>query len=890
MDNGLTVLLHKDSSDPLVHVDVTYHVGSAREEPGRSGFAHFFEHMMFQGSEHVADQQHFAIVTESGGSLNGSTNRDRTNYYQTVPSNQLEKILWLEADRMGFFIDAMSQRKFDIQLDTVKNERAQNYDNRPYGLVSEKIAETLYPPGHPYAHPTIGYVRDLNRATLDDLKAFFLRWYGPNNATLTIGGDFDTAQTLAWIKKYFADIPTGPEVEPQAPAPVALTESRYLTLEDKIEQPVLTLTWPTVTPSSKVRISLDMLTAILGGGKNGLLYQKLVKPGKVLSASVSQRCGELACSVQLYVSANKGQPLSDVYNDVMDVLEHFNERGASEDDLSLVKGGAEASAIFSLQSVQGKVAQLAFNQTFYDTPDRLNTWLKRLAKVSTRDVDTAFDSYIWQKPAVVLSTVPEGMRQLAAATANVDAVIAVEPTEREPLKVRKTPETFDRSKMPTAGEPVFGALPDVYRFALDNGVQVIGMESRETPTILLEFLLPAGSLIEPDGKQGVAYLTAAMLEEGTQSSSGEEIEAKLDRLGSSVNLWSGREHTILSVSTLKKNLYPTLKIAAEILYQPRFSEQDFTRLKRQTIESLGFQSSSPRALLIKAQREVLYKNDQHRTPPGGDRKTISALTLDDVKQFYQQHYSPSGTQVAIVGDITQRHAQSLISRLSQWQGEPARPSALPDYNQYQRQTIWLVDKPGATQSTIQFVRKGMPYDVTGDMFKTMLANFNLGGNFNGRLNQNLREDKGFTYGVRGSVYGNKDSGLIAFETQVRADVTADAIQEMRRELDLFATKGLSEQEMAFMRSAFVQGQALSYETPAQKIALLEAMQEFGLPASYRQQQQKIIASVTKKELNKLAKQWFNPSDYQIILVGDAKKIRASLEKTGLPIEMVATES
>ena len=277
--NGLTVILHEDHSDPLVHVDVTYHVGSAREEVGKSGFAHFFEHMMFQGTKHVGDEQHFKIITEAGGNLNGTTNTDRTNYYETVPANQLEKVLWLESDRMGFLLDAVNQDKFENQRETVKNERAQRVDNQPYALRFELIGEALYPEGHPYSWLTIGYVEDLDRVNVSDLKAFFTRWYGPNNAVLTIGGDIDVGETKAWIEKYFGDIPTGPEVKQPTPQPVTLNETRYLTLEDKVHLPLLQITFPTVYARHPDEAPLDVLSDILGGGKTSLFYKNLVKEG-----------------------------------------------------------------------------------------------------------------------------------------------------------------------------------------------------------------------------------------------------------------------------------------------------------------------------------------------------------------------------------------------------------------------------------------------------------------------------------------------------------------------------------------------------------------------------------------------------------------------------------
>ena len=294
LENGLTVILHEDKSDPLVHVDVTYHVGSGREEIGKSGFAHFFEHMMFQGSENVADEQHFKIISEAGGTLNGTTNSDRTNYFETAPSNQLEKMLWLEADRMGFLLDAVTQKKFEVQRETVKNERGQRVDNRPYGRLGERVAEAMYPEGHPYSWPVIGYMEDLNRANVNDVKKFFLRWYGPNNATLTIGGDIDEEQTLAWVKKYFGSIPRGPEVKDPTPVEVTLDKDRYISLEDNVSLPLLYMAYPTVYARHEDEAPLDVLASILGQGRTSLLYKNLDKEGIAVQSRVSHGCRSTA--------------------------------------------------------------------------------------------------------------------------------------------------------------------------------------------------------------------------------------------------------------------------------------------------------------------------------------------------------------------------------------------------------------------------------------------------------------------------------------------------------------------------------------------------------------------------------------------------------------------
>jgi len=418
--NGLTVIIHEDQSDPLVHVDVTYHVGSAREEMGKSGFAHFFEHMMFQGSQHVPDERHIQIITESGGRMNGTTNSDRTNYFQTVPLNQLEKVLWLESDRMGFLLPAVTEQKFEVQRETVKNERGQRVDNQPYGRLGERVAAALYPDGHPYSWPVIGHMADLNRANVNDVNACFLRGYGRNNATLTIGGAVKAADVLPLVEKYFAPIPAGPAVTAANKTPVTLSADRYISLEDQVHLPLVYLAFPTVYARHQDEAALDVLAEILGSGNNSLLYKNLIKPQKAVEARAQHACRELACEFTFYALPAPGsvKSLAETESLLRASLAEFEQRGVTDDDLLKIKAKLEADAVFGLQSVSGKVSQLAYNQTFFGEPDLTSAEIKRYSNVTKADVERVYQQYLQGKAAVVMSVVPKGQPQLVARADN----------------------------------------------------------------------------------------------------------------------------------------------------------------------------------------------------------------------------------------------------------------------------------------------------------------------------------------------------------------------------------------------------------------------------------------------------------------------------------------
>ncbi|MFN5319286.1 MAG: M16 family metallopeptidase, partial [Bacteroidia bacterium] len=486
LDNGLNIIVHTDKSDPVVHVDVTYHVGSAREEAGRSGFAQFFEHMMFQGSDNVADEEHFKIVTESGGTLNGTTNLDRTNYFETVPANQLETALWLEADRMGFLLDAVTQQKFEVQRATVKNERGQNYDNRPYGLVNEKTIEALYPAGHPYSWPTIGYLVDLDRVGVEDLKRFFLRWYGPNNAVLTVAGDVDVAQVLNMAVKYFGSIPRGPEVVAAPKMPATLDADRYISYEDNIRFPMIQMTFPTVPAGHPDEMPLDLLAEIIGGDNTSILYKDLIKTNLANQARAYNPCSELSGTFVVNIQATQDKNLAEMEKAIREAFVKFEKRGITNEDLIKFKNTRETQTIRGLESVAGKASDLASNFTFYGNPNRIGLTLEMARKVSAADVMRVYNQYIKGKSSVILSVYPKGKPELVAKADNYTPkksweLGGAESDQYKNLKYNKAKDTFDRSKRPGAGPNPQVKVPNFWKETFTNGMSLIGSEDFDLP-------------------------------------------------------------------------------------------------------------------------------------------------------------------------------------------------------------------------------------------------------------------------------------------------------------------------------------------------------------------------------------------------------------------------
>ena len=889
LGNGLTLILHSDNSDPLVHVDITYHVGSGREDLGNSGFAHFFEHMMFQGSENVADEQHFKLVTEAGGTMNGTTNTDRTNYFETVPANQLEKMLWLEADRMGFLVDAVTQEKFEVQRETVKNERGQRVDNRPYGRLNERVSEALYPAGHAYSWPVIGYLDDLNRVNVNDLKAFFLRWYGPNNATLTIGGDINITETLVLVKKYFGSIPRGPEVAmPEKPV-FEITEDRYISMEDNVHLPLLYMTYPTVSLRHADEAPLDVLSSILGGGKASLLYKNLVKTQFAVQAEVSHPCAELSCTFSLYALPHpaSGKSLSDIENVIRDTLVEFEQRGVEDDDLLKAKADMEASFIFGLQSVSGKVSQLAANQTFSNNPNYIAQDIARYNNVTKEDVMRVFKKYIKDQHGVIMSVVPNG--QLSAIAAKDNFVPGPRSsgdgasTSADDIAVRKGVDDFDRSIIPIAGANKAVDIPEMWQHNFDNGISILGAQSSETPTTSVLLKIPAGHYYNAKNTAGTAGLVASMLKESTTERSAEEMSKALQKLGSSIYISAGNLYLNINISSLTKNLDATLTLVNEQLRAPAFLESEFERLKSNAIQGALNNRKDAGYLASTAYRQLLNADNIAAVPSSGNEKSLTNISLDDVKAFYQQQVKPFGGQLIAVSDLGQAELTKSLSILEDWEGKAVDLNLSLPEGDGKMGVIYLVNKDDAAQSAIRIGKRSMTEDITGEYYKSSLMNFALGGAFNSRINLNLREDKGYTYGARSYFNGGKLSGYYTATAEVRADATDKSIAEFINEIKDYSERGITDDELMFMRNSINQKDALKYETPRAKLAFLAQILEHDLTPDFVRQRSEIVTNITKAEINALAKKHLSVDDMLMVVVGDAKTLRPQLKALGYKV-------
>ncbi len=824
--------------------------------------------------------------------LNGSTNRDRTNYYETVPSNQLEKMLWLEADRMGFLLDAVTQKKFEIQRSTVKNERGQNYDNRPYGLAGENSAKALYPYGHPYSWLTIGYLEDLNRSDVNDLKNFFLRWYGPNNAVLTVGGDVNPAEVVKLAEKYFGSIPRGPEVSKMSvPLPV-LDKDRYVSYVDNYARvPLLSIVYPTVPLYHKDMGALACLSSVIGQGRNSVMYQQLVKKQLALQANGSSNHSELGGEFSFSLVPMPGKSLAQMDSLFRNALDSFEARGVTEEDVEKFKGAIEAQQINSLQSVAGKVSQLAAFQTFADNPNKIADLIKMYTSVTKEDVMRVYNEYLKGKHAVVLSVLPKGQEKMIAAPDNytVDKGNYKSPDYGYAgLKYTKAKDNFDRSKVPASGPNPVVKVPAFWKKELPGGIKIIGTESNEIPTVTLTITLPGGHLLtaKDTSKIGLANFSALMMNEDTKNYTAERMAVELQKLGSSISVSSGFNGTTFNVQALKKNLDKTLVLLEERIFRPNFTDAAFSRLQKQTIE--GFKQSKAQPAFLASQHfdKIIYNSGNFLTlSESGTERTITNLTIKDVQDFYNESLTSQGTKVVVVGDVT---AAEIVSRLAFLEKLPNKKLVLPKVDNKPRVTdktvVYLIDIPKAAQTEFRVgYATGVKYDATGPYYRSRLLNYTLGGDFNSRLNIELRENKGWTYGARSSFNSDEYSGDFIFSSGIRADATDSALTDLLGVIKQYAANGIKEDELKFMKNSLGQRDALSYETGLQKAGFIRRMLDYDLPANYVEQQNKILAGITKAEIDALAKKSLKADLMFVLLVGDKAKIIDGVKKAGYQV-------
>lgn len=866
LDNGLQVILHHDPKLPVVHVNLWYHVGSKNEKPDRTGFAHLFEHMMFQGSKH-ADGEYITYIEKAGanlreGGVNGTTSFDRTNYFQTVPREALEYALWLESDRMGFLTDALTQEKFDNQRDVVKNERRQSYENVPYGRAIQMIFENLFPKGHPYSWLVIGSQEHLDAATVEDVKAFFNTFYTPNNCSLVVAGDFEVDETKRLVEKYFGPIPPGPALERPARWVARLENEKRIVVADRIPQERLYLVWPTPGYFQADDAELDLASRILSQGKNSRLYKTLVYDRQIASdVSAFNYSLEIAGLFGIIATARPGQNLTELEQMILEEVGGFAECGPSEEEVLREKAKQEFDFVNGLERLGGfggKADLLNQYNTYLGSPDFFAEDYERFERVSA-----------------------SGIRRVAQQYLNTPNRLAV--TFKPEASGRPKAVEFDRSHVPSLGAKKPFTPPALRSAQLPNGLRVIVCERRDLPKVAVGVVVRSGAAEDPAGQAGTAWMTAEMLDEGTASRSALQIQAELDLLGSSLGTSAESEVSHVSLETLRKYLRPSLEVMADLILNPSFPEDELERQRRQRLDGILQERNSPPNIARKVFRSTLFgEGHPFGREVAGHEGSVQAITRAGLEHFYREYWKPNHAALIFAGDVDLDEATQLADEiLGRWQPGTVPVVDMPLVRPPDGLQICLIDRHDAPQSQVRLGSIG-PRRKTGDLYAIELMNTVLGGAFSSRLNLNLREDKGYTYGASSMFAYGRRLGFWAAGAGVQTQFTRETLLEFQKEIRQIRDERLiTEEELEMAKTNLTRGFAQRFETLGRLVDQVVDVVSFDLPLEDIQRYPHSMEQVSLEQAREAARKYLTPENAVAVIVGDLKQIEQPIRDLGL---------
>ena len=892
LPNGLQVIFHIDRSDPVVAVSLTAHVGSAREKVGRTGFAHLFEHLLFLESENLGKGGLDKMTARIGGSgANGSTSRDRTNYLQTVPNDALEKMLWAEADKLGWFINTVTEPVLAKEKQVVKNEKRQSYDNNPYGHTSYVIDKHLYPNDHPYNWQVIGSLEDLQNATLPDVKEFFRRWYVPNNVTLVVAGDFDKAQARKWVEKYFSEIKKGEEVQRLQKRPGVVPATVKLFHEDNFAKvPELNMAWVTVEEYHPDSYPLEILAQYLTDGKKAPFYKVLVEDKKLTSnVSMFNRASELAGQMHLSVRAFADKDLDDATKAIEEAFAKFEKEGISQNDLARIKAGLETQFYNSLSSVLGKGAQLAQYNIFAGDPSFIEKDINNVLAVTTADVLRVYNKYIKGKNYVATSFVPKTKTDLALEGSKKAEVVeeAIVQGAEAPVdpsinaSYTPSPSSFDRTKEPPYGKAPQVKTPTVWNQKLANGLRVYGIENSEVPLVQFEVVIDGGFLLEDINKTGVSNLMARMMTQGTAKKTPEQLEEAIEQLGASINVSANTEDIRIRGTTLAKNYGATLALMQEILLQPRWDEKEFNLIKQSTVSQIRQQEANPNAVAQNFYNGLIFGKENIRSKNIlGTIESVNAITINDLKAFYAKNISPSVARMHVVGSLGKAAITApLASLTTNWKSKPVAIPTYPTAKAPEGSQVYFYDVPDAKQSVIRFGYPALAA-TDKDYYPATVMNYILGGGgFASQLTQQLREGKGYTYGINSGFSGTTTPGAFTIGSSVRTNVTLESAQLIKEILENYG-KNYSAKDLETTKSFLIKSNARTFETAGSKLNMLENISKYGWKPDYVKEREEIVKGMSIEKIRDLSKKYLDANKMIWLVVGDAKTQLPRMKELG----------
>ncbi|MEW5979876.1 MAG: pitrilysin family protein [Acidobacteriota bacterium] len=862
LPNGLTLLVHEDRKVPIVAVNVWYHVGSKNEKTGKSGFAHLFEHLMFNGSENFNDDYFQAMERIGATDLNGTTNEDRTNYFQNVPSSALDVALWLESDRMGHLLGAIDQKKLDEQRGVVQNEKRQ-YENQPYGVTYELIVKSTYPAGHPYSWSVIGSMEDLNAASLDDVKEWFRNYYGAANATIVIAGDIDAATAKAKVEKYFGDIPAGPPVARHQAWISKRSGVHRQQVQDRVPQARIYKIWNVPPFGSAESDYLTLVSDVLGSGKTSRLYKRLVYQDQIASSvSTYLDIREIGGLFFMDATARPGGDLHQIEKAMDEELARFLKEGPTEVELRRVKTEHYAKFIRGVERIGGfggKSDILAENQVYTGNPDHYKLALKRIREARSEDLLRAAKDWL------------------------SDGVYALEVTPYP--EFRTSSVDVNRKELPKPGEPPVAKFPELQRATVSNGLKIILAERHSIPVVNLELLVDAGYASDQFAVPGTAKLAMNMLDEGTKTRSALQISEELALLGATLTTGSNVDQSSVSLSALKSNLDAALNIFADVVLNPAFPQADFDRLRKLQLDGIQREKAEPVQMALRVFPGLLYGGGHAYGSPltgSGFESSVSKLTRSDVEQFHRKWFKSNNATLVVVGDINLAEIKPKLEKLfSSWSpGEVPKKNigtvALPE-----KPSVYLVDRPGAIQSII-FAGHVAPPKSNPDEIAIETMNHILGGTFTSRMNMNLREDKHWAYGAHTFVFGAQGQRPFVAYAPVQSDKTKESVVEILKELtQVVSDKPISDEETARARSNQILELPGTWETARAIGNSVGEIVRYGLPDTYFQTYADQIRELTPAQLSAAARKVLHPERLVWVVVGDRSKIESGIRELKL---------
>jgi zinc protease len=884
LPNGLEVILSQDRRLPLVAVNLWYHVGPAIEDPGRTGFAHLFEHMMFQGSKHVPADAHFKLLEGAGASeINGTTDFDRTNYFQTVPSNQLPLALWLESDRMGYLLEKLDQQSLSNQQDVVRNERRQGLENVPYGIVDERLFHTIFPKGHPYYASVIGSHEDLQAVKLEDVRNFFKQFYSPNNASLVIVGDFEVAETKGLVEKYFGTLKRGPAVAKPNVATPPITSERRVTVTDTVELPKVYISWLTPKIFEPGDATAMVTAALFGGGKSSRLFKKLVYE-KQMAQTVAARQQPLILGSVFGIEAlaRPGHTAEAIEQAIDDEIRKLQSEGPTPEEVERARNGIEAEIIQGLERLGGfggVADRLNMYNHYLGNPDYLAQDITRIRQVTPQDVKAFATQYLAKSSRVVVFGIPGKKDAPPDPPAAVAPASAAAPKEMEGIN---QPELW-RAQTPAPMATRALKLPTPTRFTLPNGLTVLLVEQHDLPVVAANLVIRTGSGANPPDVPGLANFTAGMLDEGTKTRNALAIADEAAKLGATVGTQSTMDSTTVVVRSLKKTFRQALALAADVALNPSFPPEEIERQRKSRLAALVQERDNPAAVAQRVMNAALYgaKHPYGYTETGTEGSN-TAITREQMLSFWKQNFVANNAALVVAGDVTESEIKALAQEVfGGWPQGTAAAGTMPT-PEPTRGRLVIVDKPGAPQTELRVAKVGVARD-TPDYFPLQVMNTTLGGQFSSRLNMNLREDKGYTYGSYSGFAFRRSAGPFLAVAGVRGDATAPSVAEIIKEIRRMAEAPPSPEELTLAKDSLIRSLPGDFESTATIAANLQALYVYDLGLDYFAKYPERVAAVDAASAQRVARTHLVPERLIVIAVGDRAKIQPELEKPELQL-------